>query len=129
MTAPATSPHVADHAEGQGPLGPQSAAIDVHLHDDGVVGDQPAVPHGPHVQRAAPADDQVGGADELGGQRGGEAAGDVECPLHGVFGRNPLDPGTISGYPVPQSPLDASAPQGPFASSVFGSDSGSCRCL
>ena len=42
--------------------------------------DQPAVPHRPHVQRAAPADDQVGAADQLGGQRRGEAAGDVERP-------------------------------------------------
>ena len=39
-----------------------------------------AVARGPHVQRAAPADDEVGAHDELGGQRRGEAARDAERP-------------------------------------------------
>ena len=42
--------------------------------------DQPAVPGRPHVQRAAPADDEVGAADQLGGERRGEPAGDAERP-------------------------------------------------
>ena len=39
-----------------------------------------AVPQRPHVERAAPADEEVGVRDELGGDRGGEAAGDVQRP-------------------------------------------------
>ena len=42
--------------------------------------DQRAVPHRPHVQGAAPADDQVGVADQLGRAGGGEAARDPERP-------------------------------------------------
>ena len=42
----------------------------------GVRADQRAVAHRPHVQGAAPADDEVGAADQLGGERRGEPAGD-----------------------------------------------------
>ena len=38
------------------------------------------MPHGPHVQRAAPAHDQVGRTDQFGGERGGEAAAHVQVP-------------------------------------------------
>src|SRR3712207_7989986 len=51
--------HVPDDTERQGPVGTQGVGVAVDLHDDGVLGDQPAVPHRPHVQRAAPPDDQV----------------------------------------------------------------------
>ena len=52
----------------------------VHLDHGGLRADQVAVPHRPHVQRAAPAHDQVGRADQLGGQRGGEPAAHVQVP-------------------------------------------------
>ena len=39
-----------------------------------------AVAHRPHVERAAPADDQVGRADQLGRERRGEAAAHIEVP-------------------------------------------------
>ena len=42
------------------------------------VADERAVAQRPHVQRAAPPDEQVGVADQLGGDRRGEAAADVE---------------------------------------------------
>ena len=79
-TASAVAAHVADHAERAGRVGAEGLGVEVDLHDDGAVGDQPAVPHRPHVQGAAPADDQVGAADQLGGQRRGEPAGDVQRP-------------------------------------------------
>ena len=41
------------------------------------------MPGGPHGQRRAPGDHQVGVGDQLGGQRGGEAAGDAERPRLG----------------------------------------------
>jgi hypothetical protein len=47
----------------------ERGGVVVHLHNDGVGGDQPAVPHRPHVERAAPADDEVRATDELRGQR------------------------------------------------------------
>jgi len=56
----------------------------VHLHYPGARADQGAVPHGPHVQRAAPTDDEVGAGDQLGGQRGREATGDAEPELLGL---------------------------------------------
>ena len=59
---------------------PSASGVEVDLHHRRVRADQRAVPHRPHVQRAAPADDEVGAADQLGGQRRGEAAGDAERP-------------------------------------------------
>jgi hypothetical protein len=52
--------HLAVRAEGR--------RVVVDLYDGGVRADQPAVPHGPHVQCAAPADDQVGLLDQFGRQ-------------------------------------------------------------
>ena len=63
-----------------GRLTPSARRVEVDLGDDGAGRDQPAVPGGPHVQRAAPGDHEVGPADQLGGERGGEAAGHVEVP-------------------------------------------------
>src|SRR5690606_4502874 len=71
---------VAGHPEIDRPVAAQRGRIEVHLDHGGVRRDQPAVPGSPHVQRAAPGDDQVRAADELGGERGGETAGDVQVP-------------------------------------------------
>ena len=68
---------VAEDAEVDGPVPAERAGLVVHLHDDGARRDQRAVPHRPHVQRAAPADDEVRAPDQLGRQRRGEAAADV----------------------------------------------------
>ena len=79
--------------------------------------DQLAVPHRPHVQRAAPADDQVGAADQLGRQRRGEAAGDVERPP--VVVEQPLRGGARREQrarcapPVPRSASRASVTRRP----------------
>jgi hypothetical protein len=56
----------------------ERGGFEVDLDDGGVLAHQRPVPHRPHVQGAAPADDEVGGLDQLGGQRGGEPAADVE---------------------------------------------------
>ena len=54
--------------------------VEVDLHHPRSRADQRAVPRRPHVQGAAPADDQVRVADQLGGQGRGEPAGDPERP-------------------------------------------------
>ena len=60
---------ITHHAQVDGPVGAERGVLDVDLHHGGPVRDQVPVPHGPHVQGAAPADDQVGALDQPGGQR------------------------------------------------------------
>ncbi len=72
--------HVAGDSEVQFPVRAEGGRVVVDLYDGGVRADQPAVPHGPHVQRAAPADDQVGFLDQFGRQGRREASGHVERP-------------------------------------------------
>ena len=80
--------HVADHTAVDHPVDTDRVAVDVDLRDGGAGRDQPAVPRGPHVQRAAPGHHEVGAGDELGRQRRREAARDVEVPR--VAGEEPL---------------------------------------
>ena len=72
--------HIADHADVDRSVDAECVGFEVDLGDHGAVRDQATVPGGPHVQRAAPGDHQVGPPDQVGGERGGEPAGDVEVP-------------------------------------------------
>ena len=63
-----------------GPVCAELRRVAVYLGDDRAGADQLPVPQCPHVQRAAPANHQVSAADQLGGQRRGKAAADIEIP-------------------------------------------------
>ncbi len=76
--------HVADDSDRAGAVGAERLRIVVDLDHGGTVRDQMSVPHRPHVEGAAPPDDQVGAADQLGGERRGEPAGHVERPRAAV---------------------------------------------
>ena len=52
--------------------------VEVDLDHGRVVADEGAVAQRPHVQRAAPADEQVRAGDQLGRDRSGESAAHVE---------------------------------------------------
>jgi hypothetical protein len=58
----------------------ERVGIQVNLPDRRLRPDEVTVPGRPHVQRAAPADDQVGVADQLRSERRSEPARDVERP-------------------------------------------------
>ena len=68
-TSAAVSAAVPHHAQVDGPVGAERGVLDVDLDHGGPGRDQVAVPHGPHVQGAAPADNQVGALDQLGAER------------------------------------------------------------
>ena len=69
---------VAGDAEVDPVVRAERVRVEVDLDHGRVVADERAVPQRPHVQRAAPADQQVGVLDQVGRDRGGEAAADVE---------------------------------------------------
>ena len=69
---------VAVHAQIDRPVRAERRLVVVDLDQGRPVADQPAVPGGPHGQTATPGDDQIRVRDQLGRQRGGEAAGDAE---------------------------------------------------
>jgi hypothetical protein len=58
----------------------EGVAVDVDLHDSRRRADQRAVPHRPHVQRAAPPDHEIGTRDQLGRKRRREPPGHVKGP-------------------------------------------------
>ena len=72
--------NVADDPERTVAMCADRRSLVVDLDDCRTVGDQPTVPHRPHVEGAAPPDDQVGAVDQLGGERRGEPAGHVQRP-------------------------------------------------
>ena len=69
--------------------------------------DQGAVPGGPHGQRRAPGDDQVGVGDQLGGQRGGEAR--RRCPATTASPRTARSPRRTVASSAPQESASASS--------------------
>ena len=71
---------VADDAERTVAMCADRLSLVVDLDDCRTIGDEPTVAHRPHVQGAAPPDDQVGAVDQLGGERRGEPAGHVQRP-------------------------------------------------
>ncbi len=73
-----SGPDVGADAELDRPVRAQCVGIVVDLHDGGGIADQRAVPGGPHVQRTAPRDHQIGAGDQLGGQRRRESARDAQ---------------------------------------------------
>src|SRR6185369_10347642 len=58
----------------------ERGGVQIDLGHGGSRADQPAMARGPHVEGAAPGDDEIGLGDELGGERRGEPARDVEVP-------------------------------------------------
>jgi hypothetical protein len=69
---------IPDHSEIDRPLRAERERLEVDLRDAGVVADEAAVAHRPHVQGAAERHDEVGVRDELGGDGRREAARDAE---------------------------------------------------
>jgi hypothetical protein len=64
-------------------VGAEGARVGVDLDDDGVRADQRPVLGGPAGQGAAPGDDQVGGADQLGRHGAREGGGDRRDQVRG----------------------------------------------
>ena len=72
---------VPDDTQVDRPVGAQGLLLEVDLDDLGAGADQVPVAHGPHVQRAAEPDDEIGVGDQFGRERGGESAGDAEVEV------------------------------------------------
>lgn len=71
---------VGPHAEIDRSVSSECTLVDVDLHDLGVVGDESAVTHCPHVQPAPPTDNEVGVGDEVSGEGRRKSTRNIDSP-------------------------------------------------
>jgi hypothetical protein len=64
---------VTHHADVNRAMSADGVRLDIHLCHRGPVTDEFAVSHGPHVQGASPADDEISVRNQLGCQRSAES--------------------------------------------------------